>query len=1101
MSHNPVAVIITALPEEYVAVRAHLADLREDTHPQGTAYERGFFSTGKGAWEIGIAEIGPGNDGAAIEAERAIRYFNPCIALFVGVAGGLKDVTVGDVVVATKVYGYESGRDETTFLPRPDVGETAYRLEQRARAEGKKADWLNRLQARRPISGPRVLIGPIAAGEKVVASTRSSTYAFLRSSYSDALAVEMEGRGFLKAIRANPDVDGAVIRGISDLIDRKEETDATNSKDTAANCASAFAFEVLAKMWRYGAKKQSDLDARLHERGQYVMILSATVAEANRPVVEAIVDHLRQVSGDAHLTLRKIEPGSTILTLEGSRSGFERIRSLFEARRLTHVRGIQVKAISSFLHQLPPPPSDFTGREVLLDELRQKILQQGSSSLILNGMGGVGKTSTALMLASEVASRYPDAQIYIDLRGISLTPLTSREAMAHVIHSLYPELRLPADEHEMHSLYYSVLFGKHILVLLDNARDAAQIYPLIPPPGSLLIVTSRQRFTLPGAFVFELGVLSRIDALGLLLKIAPRIGKQAAPIAELCAYLPLALRLTASALAERPDLRPANLVHSLSDSAKRLRLTGVDASLTPIYDLLSPEEQVRWRALSVFPATFDLLAAADVWGLGPDPAQDRLSNLVRYSLVEFLPSSNGGGGRYRLHDLARVFTSVRLSKDERTTVEERHAVHYAGVLSMADHLFLQGGDSILRGLALFDLERANIEAGQQWAATIPWKDERAARLCSSYPGLGANLLEIRLHPQERMRWLEAGLAAARHLNDRYAEGLHLENIGSAYEALGERRKAIEFYEQGLAIHRELGDRQREGQDLANLGKAWIALGETRRAIEFHERALVISRDIKDRSLEGSALVNSGDALVDLGRTREAITSYENALKIAKELGDRQLEGSVLSHLGITYRLLGEVRSAIEFFDHALVIDRETGDRQGEGADLDNLGLAYADQGKFQKAIEFHRMHLEIAQEIGERRGEAGALLNLGIAHKNLGDPHGAISLYAQALAIARETGDRLLEGNILGNLGNAHAMLGELHKALENYEQRLAIAREIGDRRGEGNALWNMSGTVYALGNRRLAIVNARDALQIFEEIESPYVDRVRKQLVEWGEG
>src|SRR3990172_8596908 len=200
-------VILTALPIEYQSVRAHLINPREETHPKGNVYERGVFSSNSRSIEVGIVQIRKGNVKAGVQTERAISYFKPDVVFFVGVAGGLKDVRLRDVVAAEKVYGYESGKAMLSFQPRPDMGIPSFRMIERAQAEARKDNWLQQLVGAVPKQQPLVFIGPIAAGEKVVASKRSSIFKFLKSNYGDALAVEMEGYGFLEAAHANKDVD------------------------------------------------------------------------------------------------------------------------------------------------------------------------------------------------------------------------------------------------------------------------------------------------------------------------------------------------------------------------------------------------------------------------------------------------------------------------------------------------------------------------------------------------------------------------------------------------------------------------------------------------------------------------------------------------------------------------------------------------------------------------------------------------------------------------------------------------------------------------------------------------------------------------------
>lgn len=238
------AVLLTALRVEYLAAREHLRELHEMVHPSGTIYEQGTFGSGESSWSVALVEIGAGNSRAALEAERAMQHLSPQLMLFVGVASGRGDLAIGDVVVATKVYGYESGKVADQFQPRPSVGETSYALVQRALAEARRPDWLRRLSPP-PQSPPQVVVAPIAAGEKVIASRSSELFGFLRTHYEDAVAVEMEGRGFLDAAHASQQVQALIIRGIASLIDKKQPADPIGSQEVAARHASAFAFQVI----------------------------------------------------------------------------------------------------------------------------------------------------------------------------------------------------------------------------------------------------------------------------------------------------------------------------------------------------------------------------------------------------------------------------------------------------------------------------------------------------------------------------------------------------------------------------------------------------------------------------------------------------------------------------------------------------------------------------------------------------------------------------------------------------------------------------------------------------------------------------------------
>lgn len=671
------------------------------------------------------------------------------------------------------------------------------------------------------------------------------------------------------------------------------------------------------------------------------------------------------------------------------------------------IEAIQDQARSSSfsaLHQLPPPPPDFTGRVDELNELMEKVKRGGVTISGLQGMGGVGKTALAVKLANELKPHYPDAQIFLDLKGVShpvhsgikQNPLKSAEVMRHVISAYQPSAKLPDSEAELQGWYRSVLEGQRALLLLDNAKDAEQVEPLIPPESCLLIVTSRQHFYLPDMYEKNLEKMTPRDARALLLRIAARIGDQAETIAEQVDYLPLALRLAASALVKSRSLSPADLVRRLQDRRKRLEL--IDASLSLSYDLLNNELQQRWLRLAVFPNTFDATAAAALWGLDIDAAKDMLAELEGYSLLEW----NEATERYRLHDLARDFADARLSDDERTAVQRRHSIHYQQVLSAADRLYLKGGDAIAQGLLLFDRELSNIRAGQAWVASRAGSDDEAAWLSIHYPDAGANILDLRQHSRERILWSKTALSAALRLKERGAEGNALSSLGLAYVALGEARKAIEYHGQAFIIYREIGNKHGEGNALNNLGVAHAALGETREEIECHKRALTISREVGNRRGEVNALNNLGSAYLSLGETGEAIKYLEHALDIARKIGDRRNEGIALGNLGKAYFDVGETRKAIKYYEQALDIAREIDDRRSEGRNLGNLGVAYADLGETHTAIEYCKEALAIAREIGDRGGEGSRLCNLGSAYADLGETSKAIELMEAALKIFEE---------------------------------------------------------------------------------------------------
>lgn len=646
--------------------------------------------------------------------------------------------------------------------------------------------------------------------------------------------------------------------------------------------------------------------------------------------------------------------------------------------------------------RIRPPRSDFVGRDAEMKEIIAKF-ERGATITGLRGMGGVGKTELALALAAKLKDNFPDGQIFLNMLGTSNSPLKPEDAMGHVIRSyLGVDASLPEELDSLSELYHSVLSDKKVLILLDNAASREHVEPLLPPENCALLVTSRQKFALPGLAEKDLDVLPLEDAKKLLQEIAPRIDDHAEKLAKLCGCLPIALRNAAYALKEKPNLSPEGYIERLGDAKMRLQL--VDASFSTSYELLTPELQRLWSLLSVFPADFDLDGAAAVWEMEEMPAEDALGELVKWSLVDFLPDAQGEGGRYRLHDLARDFAGSCLDDAAREPARLRHARNYQKLLWLAQRSFLQGSDSMLKGLTLFDINWMNIQVGQKWASENKSKSDEIAKICISFAGAGS-VLNLRLHPREYIEWLEVALVAACSMKDQNAEASHLVNFGSTYLNLSEYQKAIEYYARGLKISREIGNRKIQGDCLGGMGLAYSYLGETHKAIEYCKQWLKISREIGNHRAEEAALGNLGQAYSQLAEPDKEIKYLEQALIIARKIGDRQGEETALGNLGLSYSRLGDQNKAIEYEEKALAISREIGDIRGEGNQLGNLGLAYYHLGEIRKSIEYYEEGLKISHEIGNRRGEGSQLFNMSLSVEEIGQREKAVSLAQSALAI------------------------------------------------------------------------------------------------------
>jgi predicted ATPase len=437
---------------------------------------------------------------------------------------------------------------------------------------------------------------------------------------------------------------------------------------------------------------------------------------------------------DAELTTSAVDLYLGILTEEfmvADETFREKFRGLADIRSLEILRRVEFllsqggipktqNTVLRFLHQLPQPPADFIGRENLIEDLLKEFENhKGAIISGLTGMGGIGKTALGLVVGHRIAEKYPDAQIFLDLKGTT-EPLGAMEIARHVILSFEPTADpRELDDANIFTAYQSVLHEKKALLFFDNARSAEQIAPLRPPDSCALLITSRWTFSVPGLQVRRVDVMTEDDAKTFLLELCPRIDGKAAHLADACAYLPLALRIAGSFLQVNNDWSVEAYLSELNDRKKRLgtlKESRAEADLHSEPDLLatfelsygglSEENRKHWRKLGIFPASFDIGVAQAVWELEENDTRKILNFLRRYSLLEYDETAS----RYSLHDLLADYALSQMNEQAEQEVRLKHASHYLNIMSLADALYLKGGQNILQGLRLFDLEWEHIRA-------------------------------------------------------------------------------------------------------------------------------------------------------------------------------------------------------------------------------------------------------------------------------------------------------------------------------------------------------------------------------------------------------
>jgi DNA-binding SARP family transcriptional activator/tetratricopeptide (TPR) repeat protein len=661
----------------------------------------------------------------------------------------------------------------------------------------------------------------------------------------------------------------------------------------------------------------------------------------------------------------------------------------------TAVAGVGVPARPA---QLPAPHRHFVGRVAELRELDGLLAGQGERTVVvisaIAGTAGVGKTALAVSWAHQVADRFPDGQLYVNLRGFdpSGSVMGPADAVRRFLDALQvPPQRISVDLDAQAALYRSEIAGKRMLVVLDNARDTAQVRPLLPgAPTCLVLVTSRNQLTgliaADGAHPITLDLLTDDEARQLLAQRlgADRVAAEPAAVGEIinrCAHLPLALALVAARAALSPRAGLSLLAEQLRDAEHRWQMLTGDDPTTDLqavfswsYQALTPDAARLFRLLGLHPGPdLSAAAAASLAGLLASTIRPALTELTQASLlVEHIP------GRYTLHDLLRAYATdltQRIDSDQqRHSATVRVLDHYLHTAHTANRLLHPARDPI---------------------TLAP-------------PAAGV---------------------APQHLAD-YQQALDWFTVEHAVLLA-----AVEHAATGFATHTwQLAWILDDFLNWRGHWHDWAAAGRA---------AVAAAHRLTDPTAQAHAHRTLARAYILLGRLDDAHTQLGLALHLATRTGDQTVQAHTHGTLGYLWGRRGNYPRALDHAQQALTLFQTTGHQHGQANALNAIGWYHAQLGDHHQALTACQVALTLHQELGNRPGQATTWDSLGYAHHHLGNHIHALTCYQHALTLYRDLGDRYNEATTLTNLGDTHHSTGNHHAAHDAWQQALTILDDL----------------------------------------------------------
>jgi DNA-binding SARP family transcriptional activator/tetratricopeptide (TPR) repeat protein len=722
---------------------------------------------------------------------------------------------------------------------------------------------------------------------------------------------------------------------------------------------------------------------------------------------------------------------------------------------------------------LPYDLPDFTGRDGEMARILAAAAP-GRSALRLiaiDGMGGSGKTALAVHAAHCLAPQYPDGQMFVDMRGFTANhePLEPAEALDVLLRTLgVPDEQIPDGLMERSALWRMATGERKLLILLDNVRNAADVQRLLPSgPGSLILMTGRTRMTsLDGAVTLSLDLLSSEDALDLLAGVIGQARVEAEPDAAralvgLCGQLPLAVRIAAARLDNRPQWSILTMVDRLRDQAARLdQLDLCDRSVATMiglsYDTLPRDRQNCFRLLGVHPGVeFEVHAVAALTAMPQARVEMILEDLLDARLLTQHTES-----RYQFHELVRSYAgtlALALENEKERQTAVRHLLeYYLDTVDRAAEILQPGRqrvelEPVYRGgsepgisdpvsaLSWLDREYPNIQSALHHA-----RQHGMDRYTAYLPRSLTHYLQLRGRVEELIELLTAAVAASRRLGDPVFERLNLMNLAAPYWHLGRPWDVLEHLERALELATATGDQRGRAECLGRIGVQNNEVGRYADALGHHGEALDIYRKLGSHRGECATLINLSSTQGTLGRHAEALDSALRAMALSQELGD--MDAELLAHVNQanSRAALDDLEQALGCLGRAYELAQLTGALDGQAVVLMRYAGVYLKAARLEEAVAAGLEALDISGRI--RRPSITATIEniLGTVHRERGEYEAALERYANARATAERIGLRIELARALEGSGHCLAGLGRDDEAMTRWSAALNHYEEMG---------------------------------------------------------